>query len=264
MYVNGVKVSSIDSNKICLLEECSWHTCEEFGKNIPSNYTGYIKNNSVYDNCRSMYLKSLQKWDKSYFDKWTNYNKFKENLTMSINIFNTLLTNIKTKDNLISENNKYIKILKDGFKYKKIHGNKVKVGIDVVDIEKLTKKVEDLEKKISSANKKLITSDKDIYTVFKLTHTYDLKLVNSLNFAWNNYKETKSNWNKFQKLRSQIIEKFDNYEDVYTEFIEEINIREITNVKEKRNTRHKTKYYIDKNGNKVDLNDTIEQNIIHK
>lgn len=264
MFFNGKKVSSIDTTTVSRLEPCSWHTCDDFGKNIPSDYTGYLKDKIVHDNCRTMYLRSLQKWDKTYVDKCNEWNKFKEDLTTAITIFKTLLTNIKTKDNLVSEHAKYKKTLKDGFKYKKIHGNKVKVPIDEIEIEKLTTKVKNLEKPIVEAEKKLKTQDKDIYTVIKLTHTYNTQSVKRLNFIWNNYKDTISKWNNYKILHDKIIEKIDNYDDIYDEFMDDLATQEITMVKEKRTTRHKTTYYIDENGNKIELNNKVEQTIIHK
>lgn len=264
MFLNGENVSSIDTQIVSSLEPCSWHTSQDFGKNIPSDYTGYLKNNIVHDNCRIMYLRSLQKWDKTYIDKWNKWHKFKENLTTAITILKNILTNIKTKENLVSENIKYKKILKDKFKYKKIHGNKTKVPIDEIEIENLSVKIKNLEKQIVEAKKKLTTQNKHIYDVLKLTHTYNLKLIKNLNFAWNNYKETISNWNKYKKLHNQVIEKIDNYNAIYDEFMADLEAQEITIVKEKRTTRHKTNYYINEKGDKVYLSDTIEQTIIHK
>lgn len=266
MYLNGVSVHNINPEIKKNLELCRWHSPKDL-KNItslPNDFTGYCNNNQVYDNCRIIYLNKLLSWDKKYKLSLNEFTKYKTDLNSAIDKLKILHNILKTKETTEFNFNKIKKILDDGYKFVKIHGNKRKKQLDEIEIDKLTKELKHLNDTLTSATKELKNIETYMYDILKLTHNYTLYYVKTLNFKWNNYKDTVSLYNYYQQLYNSTTSKIENYDTMLSNIESDLEELEITRVKHKRDVRHKTNYYIDENGNKQVIDKTINQVIIHK
>lgn len=264
MFFNGHKVSSLNDKVKKELEPCGWHTPTDLTNDLPSNYTGFIHDNKVHDNCRNEYLKSLYKWDQKYISKLNKFNLFKKNVNEAIKSLKNINNEISKKEHFKNQIQNFSETLQNGFKYIKKHGNKIKVRIDEVEIETIENKLKTLNQNLKSLSNIESKMEKRLYDIIKLTYKYDFVKVLKLNFAWNNYKDTIYLWNEYRDIYKNATAKIENYDKLYSNIMNELDEEELLTVKEQRNTRYKTKYYIDKDGNKINIDENINQLIIHK
>lgn len=263
MYLNGKCVTILPDRIKNSLEPCSWHDKHNMN-NIPSDYTGFILNDIVYDNCRTCYLKTLYKWDTKYKNKQIKFEKFKTIMNNAIKSLSSLLSTLKQKDSNENEIKRITTILDTGIKIVKIHGNKIKRAVDEIESEKLKARLKNISKSQETVTKTLKTMNNILFNVIKDTQNYDFEYVTKLNFAWNNYKDTVYLFNNFTELFNNVKERIEEFDSIYDEIMEDLEQIEIMKVKDKRQVRHKTKYYIDEQGNKISLDVNVDQSILHK
>jgi len=265
MFLNGVSVNDIKPNIKKNLELCCWHTPEDLkNTSLPDDFTGYCHNNQVFDNCRTIYLNKLLSWEKNYKYSLNEFTKYKTDLNSAIDKLKTLNNSLKTKETTQFNFNKIKKILDDGYKFVKIHGNKRKKHLDEIEVNKLTEELKNLNNILTTTTTYLKNIETYIYDILKLTHNYELNYVKRLNFKWNNYKDTVSLYNYYHQLYTSTTSKIENYDTILSNVENDLEELEITRVKHKRDVRHKTNFYIDEHGNKQVINKTINQVIIHK
>ena len=267
-FKNGQPVQTLDNKTVKSLELCRWHCEADLNdperSEIPSTYTGYCEHGCVYDNCRFEYLKTLSNWDQQYMRKWKNFVKFKEVMNTSIKKLKLLLANLKLRDVIKNDIEKITKILNDGFRMVKIHGNKRKKPIDEIEVENLNKKLKNQKSAYDKIKSELKGYEKLLFDIVKNTRHYDTYKIQKLNFAWNDYANTVYLYDEFNELYNNVSSRVENYDELYAEFMDDIDALEITQVKEKRDVRHKARYYIDEQGNKIELDISKSQTIIHK
>ena len=264
MFLNGKCVDTIEPNIKKNLELCRWHTPEDLNcKCMLNDYTGYTNNNQVFDNCRTIYLQKLGTWEKNYKRTLNDFEKYKSNFNLAIDNLKKLYNTIKTKETTEYNITKIDKILNDGYKFIKIHGNKRKKQLDEIEVEKLTKELKSLKDTYTTLDKQLKNIEQYMYDILKLTYTYTLNYVKTLNFKWNNYKDTISLYNNYLRIYNSTISKIDNYDTILSTIQNDLEESEITIVKHKRNVRYQTSYYIDEHGNKHQIKNEINQVIIH-
>ena len=263
MFRNGLKVQTLSQVEKRNLDPCSWHAPEDL-ENLPSDYIGYVADGCVYDNCRTEYLRSLHRSNTELAARRSKFTKFKTQFSEATQKLTTLLTMLKTKDSLQHEISATSKILSDGFRFIKMHGNKRKKPIDEVETEKLEKQVKKLNTALKKAQADLETTHKILFEVIKTTHKYTDETIRKLNFVWNDYKNTVFMYNEFKELFKRVEDKIEDYDMIYDEIMSDIEALQVTEVKERRAVRHKARYYIDEQGNKQELNMDQKQEIIHK
>ena len=265
-FKDGQLVDKLDDGTKKTLELCRWHGEHDLSdpSQVQDSYTGYVKNGCVYDNCRFEYLKTLAKWDADYATKWKKFIKFKETMNTSIETLKDLLAHFKLRNSINHDIEKTNKIIEQGFRMVKIHGNKRKKAIDEVEHEKLQQNIKKQNKALEKVKSDLHGYEKRLFDVVKTTRHYTLTKVIKLNFAWKDYKNTIYLYNEFTELYTNVSSRVENYDALYSDFMDDIEALEITQVKQRRDVRHKARYYIDEQGNKVNLDMTKEQAVIHK
>lgn len=263
MFRNGLKVRELSQAEKLKLEPCSWHTPEDLS-GLPTDYTGYVKDGCVYDNCRTEYLHSLHKSHTELMIKRDKFTKFKTQLTSAMENLTKLLNMLKTRDSSQRDILETSKIIDDGFRFIKIHGNKRKKLIDEVETENLKKKLKKSHDMLKKAQADLGGLHKILFDVIKTTHRYTDEKIQILNFIWNDYKNTVYRYNEFKDLFSSVTDKIEDYDMIYDEIMSDIEALQVTEVKERREVRHKARYYIDEQGNKQELNMEQKQEIIHR
>lgn len=262
MFRNGLKVQELSQTEKHKLEPCSWHTPEDLDS-LPSDYIGYVADGCVYDNCRTEYLRSLYKSDTELAAKRSKFTKFKKQFSEATQKLTSLLNMLKTRDSIQHEISATTKILEDGYRFIKMHGNKRKKLIDEVEAEKLGKQVKKLNTALIKAQADLNTHQ-ILFDVIKTTHKYTDNNIRKLNFVWNDYKNTVFMYNEFKELFKRVEEKIEDYDMIHDEIMSDIEALQVTEVKERREVRHKARYYIDEQGNKRELNMDQKQEIIHR
>lgn len=263
MFRNGLKVQELSQTEKRKLEPCSWHTPDDL-HSLPSDYIGYVADGCVYDNCRTEYLRSLHKSDTELAAKRSKFTKFKKQFSEATQKLTLLLNMLKTRDSIQHEISATTKILEDGFRFIKMHGNKRKKPIDEVETEKLEKQLKKSHDMLKKAQADLKTTHTILFDVIKTTHKYTDETIRKLNFVWNDYKNTVFMYNEFKELFSRVTDKIEDYDMIHDEIMSDIEALQVTEVKERRAVRHKARYYIDEQGNKRELNMEQKQEIIHR
>jgi hypothetical protein len=278
---------------------CSWHDSEEC---IDSEFIGYIKDGKIYDLCHYLTWKQREKDDERERKYVQDFIKIK-NLVLETNqIITKFLSSLEDiseiKNNIRSLNKK----IRNGYviqntsvsrgkknrRYKKDN----KRYLIETEIEKIKEEIQNLENLEITLSKKLNFEDL-LMNIMKLMEGIDLNLMKKYNnrFEWHEtvglYKDHKKIMNslklkinyftynnmkeKYDLQRKDIdfdlgdIEIFEKtYDKVLEKFKEEKEIFEMMEVRGRRNLTKKAKFYIDENGNRVELDQNISQVVIHK
>lgn len=198
-FYNSIETkNSKDIHKITKCSTyCNWHTYEGV-EDLNKDFIGFIdKNNIVYDNCQYLSILSTKKFNLEMENWLKSYNKYKKNITYSINI----LKNFKKKDN----------------------------------VELVLKKI------------------------LPLMYIYTQQNIDNYYLLYKEYYETFYLFKEYNIYIEKIRKKYDS---LYQTIITELREQDDYIVKDKRKLKNKAHYYLDKNGNKVFIENKKEQVIV--
>lgn len=273
--------------------KCMWHLKED---ELDKDFIGYFtEKGECFDNCSELGIKSWSKYNclKNNNDlKFENFQKCLQDCLVYIDQFIKLSDNIQDINGRINNNKKD---LENGFVFldTKISGSKKKRRFKKDNKRFLTnKEIESLEFENSSLEiemkelcKKLKIED-TLYKILYKTFDIDKSYASSFSekhgygktvFLYIRFKENleklkqkvndieynnRKNYYK-EKINQKEITIFQEaYDKVYEMIKQDKNDEEKMIVKKERNITNKTKFYIDENGNRQELEDNVNQVVL--
>lgn len=278
--------------------KCNW--CDI--NSVDKNFIGYTEEGKVFDLCYYLIWKQRENLQQRENDYVKNFEKTKNDIIGSINLIkkfiNSLTEIMEIKNNIallkkkiengyvfhqetVSKNKKKRRYKKDNKRYL----------IDS-EIEKLKEDISNLEILETSLSKK-IKLEELIFEITEKMENIDINLMTKFNnrFEWHEtvglYKDYEKMFSSLKlkvnyfsyvngKEKYKILDKnFDLdindikiFEETYTKVMEKIEedkaIRDMMEVKSKRKLTKKAKFYIDEDGNRIELDQNIEQVVLHK
>ena len=297
-YHKGMTFDRKIINKIkrdCKL--CSWCNLNSIDK----DFIGYKKGDKVYDLCHYLIWKQREKNQEQEKDYVNKFNEIKDTVLDTINLINLFINSLTDisdiKGNLRSLNKK----LENGYVNQdavKIRGKKKrrykkdsKRYLTNPEIIHIKDEISNLELLETSLSKKLIFEEL-LVNIIKNMENIDNNLMKKYNnrfewfetcglykdytdilhklnlkinhFTYNNMKEKYDLQNKVFDLKLEEINIFEEtYQKVLDKIEEEKEIQDTMTVKNKRNVTKKAKFYLDENGNRVELDQKLDQIVIH-
>lgn len=277
---------------------CRWHDSDEM---IDKTFTGYKKGNQYYDICACLSRRSREEYEKKQLEYFEKFNYLKNLVYESMEIINNFLLSLDEISEINSNLRIINKKLEDGYvinyeapsksKRKRRFKKDCRRLLIESEISKLKENKQNLENLEVSLSKKIkleevlwnilkkiepITKNKmyeynnrfEWHETVGLYNDYE-ELMNKLSlkinhFTFNNLKEKYRLQNKEFDITLQEINTFEETLEKVKEKIEEDKIIEdMMTVKRERQVTKKAKFYLDENGNRVELDQTIDQRVIH-
>lgn len=278
--------------------KCNW--CDI--NSVDKNFIGYTEEGKVFDLCYYLIWKQRENLQKRENDYVENFEKTKNNIIESIKLIKkfinslTEIMEIKNNTTLLKKKieNGYVFHQETVSKNKKKRRYKKDNKRYLIDseIEKLKEDISNLEILETSLSKK-IKLEELIFEIIEKMESIDINLMIKFNnrFEWHEtaglYKDYEKMFNSLKlkvnyfsyvnsKEKYKILDKnFDLdindikiFEETYTKVMEKIEedkvIRDMMEVKSKRKLTKKAKFYIDEDGNRIELDQNIEQVVLHK
>ena len=279
-------------------KRCWWHDSDDM---IDKTFTGYKLGNEYYDICSYLYRQDLENFRKKEEEYIQNFYKVKNSVIDTIeNIINFMgsiekIHEIKSKirsmekklengyvinRERISGGKKKRRYKKDNKRYlidsemEKILQEKKKMEILEIELSKKIKFEEFLEKIVKQMN------DIDENLMFRYNNRFQWhetvalyrdyqnyfdKLKNKINnFTFCNIQERYKLLGKELDIELGDVELFEEtLQKVVDRIEEEKRIDDMMTVKDRRQVSKKAKFYIDENGNRVELDENVNQVVIH-
>jgi hypothetical protein len=300
-YFKGVPV--YEKNIIDKIEKnaklCRWHDSEDM---IDRTFTGYKLNDQYYDICSYLYKKDMEEVHRKEREYVENFTNTKNLIIKTIEDICKFLNSIEEIYDIKGKIRNLEKKLLNGFviNQERISGGKKKrrykkdnkrylIDSELEKISQDKKHLENLEIDLS----KKIKFEDFLEKILKQMNNIDENLMIRYNnrFEWHEtvalYREYENYFTKLNKkinhfTFSNIQERYmllkkeldielsdvklfeETLEKVRERLEEERQIEEMMTVKERRHVSKKAKFYIDENGKRIELDENIDQVVIHR
>lgn len=279
-------------------KRCHWHDSDDM---IDKTFTGYKTGNEYYDICSYLYKKDLENFRKKQDEYVQKFYKTKELIENTIHDISNFIGSVEEIYEIKSKIRGIEKKLENGYviNHERISGGKKKrrykkdnkrflIDSELEKISQDKKNLEELEVQLS----KKIKFENFLEKILKQMNGISLEMMYQYNnrFEWHEtvalYKDYDS---IFEKLKNKInhytycniqerykllnkeldVELSDvnlfeeTFQKVSDRLEEERKIEDMMTVKDRRQVSKKAKFYLDENGNRVELDDNVNQVVIH-
>ena len=300
-YEKGIPVfDESRKNKIkTYCQRCWWHD----GHPVDSTFTGYILNGEAYDVCASVGRSLEKKIEGRREERIKGFENFKSRMEEAQEQMDDFIRKLDKYSEVKNKRKQKEKILVRGYVLETNMGKSNKKSrrfkkdnrryITDQEVDKLKEEVKDLEIKESHISKQINIEDL-LYDFTKKTEDMTLKKCNYYRFQMGReYSDIYPPFKNLQNLQECCRDKINgiSYQDmsdtyrlqkkkidfkesdisVYQETLKKVKDQimkdkqdeEKMTVLSRRKVTHKAKYWIDENGNRVELDSNIKQEVVH-